>query len=54
MPVFNDLSYEIWYAIIGAGVEPLGEIKSKEQVYQKELIHQLSKIANLQFVSKKL
>jgi hypothetical protein len=48
----ND-SHQIWYAMIGAGVEPLGEVKSKEQVYQKELIHKLSKISNLNFSAKK-
>ena len=39
--------------MIGAGVEPLGEIQSNEQVYQKELIHKVSKIANLDFKSTK-
>jgi len=48
----ND-AHEIWYAMIGAGVEPLGEVKSNEQIYQKELIHKLSKISNLNFSSKK-
>lgn len=48
----ND-SHQIWYAMIGAGVEPLGEVKSNEQVYQKDLIHILSKISNLNFKSKK-
>jgi len=46
-------SHQIWYAMIGAGVEPVGEIKSNEQVYQKDLIHILSKISNLNFISKK-
>jgi hypothetical protein len=48
----ND-SHQIWYAMIGAGVEPLGEIQSNEQVYQKELIHKVAKIANLDFKSTK-
>jgi hypothetical protein len=48
----ND-SHQIWYAMIGAGVEPLGEVKSNEQVYQKELIHKLAKIVNVEFSSKK-
>ena len=39
--------------MIGAGVEALGEVKSNEQVYQKDLIHKLSKISNLNFSSKK-
>ncbi len=49
----ND-SYQIWYVMIGAGVDPIGEVKYKEQVYQKELIHKLSKISNLNFISKKM
>jgi hypothetical protein len=48
----ND-SHQIWYAMIGAGVEPLGEVKSNEQVYQKELIHKLAKIVHVEFSSKK-
>jgi Metalloenzyme superfamily len=48
----ND-SHQIWYAMLGAGVEPLGEVKSNEQVYQKELIHKLAKIVNVNFVSRK-
>jgi len=46
-------AHEIWYAMIGAGVKPLGEVKSNEQVYQKELIHKVAEIANLNFKSKK-
>jgi hypothetical protein len=45
-------SHQIWYAMIGAGVAPLGEVKSTEQVYQKELIHKVSKMANLSFKSR--
>ena len=48
----ND-SHQIWYAMIGAGVESLGEVKSREQVFQKELIHKVSKISNLNFNSKR-
>lgn len=46
-------SHQIWYAMIGKGVEPLGEVKFNEQIYQKDLIHKLSKISNLNFSSKK-
>lgn len=48
----ND-SHQIWYAMIGAGVEPIGEIQSNEQVYQKDLIHIVSKISNINFRSVK-
>jgi hypothetical protein len=34
--------HEIWYAMIGANVPTLGEVKTSEQVYQKELIHKVA------------
>jgi hypothetical protein len=40
--------------MIGAGVEPLGEIKTNEQVYQKDLIHKVAKIGNINFTSQKI
>jgi hypothetical protein len=49
----ND-SHQIWYAIIGAGVEAKGEVTSNEQVYQKELIHKVANIAHIDFTSKKI
>ena len=49
----ND-SHQIWFAMIGAGVEPLGEIKTNEQVYQKDLIHKVAKIGNINFASQKI
>jgi hypothetical protein len=48
----ND-SHQIWYAMIGSGVAPLGEVKSKEQVYQKELIHKVAEISKINFTSSK-
>ncbi len=46
-------SHEIWFALIGAKVEALGEVKSKAQVYQKDLIHRVSQLMNLNFQSEK-
>ena len=31
--------HEIWYALLGANIPALGEVKMAEQVYQKDLIH---------------
>ena len=49
----ND-SHQIWYAMIGAGVDHLGEVSISEQVYQKELIHKVAKLINVNFNSVKL
>jgi hypothetical protein len=46
-------SHQIWYALIGSGVEGLGEISKNEQVFQKELIHIVSKLINVNFESVK-
>jgi len=48
----ND-SHQIWYAMIGAGVDHIGEVSSNEQVYQKELIHKVAKLINVNFNSMK-
>jgi hypothetical protein len=46
-------SHEIWFAMLGAKVEALGEVKSKAQVYQKDLIHRVSQLMGLKFQSEK-
>jgi Metalloenzyme superfamily len=43
--------YQIWYAMIGANVSTLGEVKSKEQVFQKDLIHKAAKSMGVDFKS---
>jgi hypothetical protein len=43
--------HEIWYAMIGANVPILGELKTSEQVYQKELIHKVADAMGLNFKS---
>ncbi len=44
-------SHQIWYAMLGSGVDNLGEITINEQVFQKELIHKVAKIINVSFES---
>ena len=46
--------FGIWYAMIGKNVPSSGEMKSTEQVYQKELIHKLSSAMGLKFTSEKV
>jgi hypothetical protein len=46
--------HEIWYAMIGANVPSLGEVKTSEQVYQKELIHKVAAAMGQTFRSQKL
>ena len=46
-------SFGIWYAMIGKNIPSQGEMKSMEQVYQKELIHKLSSAMGLKFASEK-
>lgn len=43
--------HSIWYAMIGAQIPALGEVKSTEQVYQKELIHKVAEAMGVNFKS---
>lgn len=43
--------YQIWYAMIGPKVPALGEVRTPEQVFQKDLIHQVSDLLGLDFKS---
>jgi hypothetical protein len=43
--------YQIWYAMIGANVPALGEVKAVEKVFQKELIHKAAKAISVTFKS---
>jgi hypothetical protein len=45
--------YQIWYAMLGAKVSELGEVHQSEQVYQRELIHQVADLMGLNFQSVK-
>ncbi len=45
--------HEIWYAMLGANVPALGEVKKTEQVYQKELIHKVAAAMGKTFSSQK-
>jgi arylsulfatase A-like enzyme len=41
--------HEIWYAMLGANVPAVGEVKAKEQVFQKELIHKVAQVMGITF-----
>jgi phosphopentomutase len=43
--------YQIWYAMLGANIPNLGEVKTSEKVYQKELIHKAAKAIGVSFKS---
>lgn len=45
--------HSIWYAMIGAQIPALGEVKSTEQVYQKELIHKVAEAMGVNFRSER-
>ncbi|MEO5888835.1 MAG: alkaline phosphatase family protein [Ferruginibacter sp.] len=42
---------EIWFAAMGPGIRPLGEIKQPEQFYQAQLAQTIAKLLGLQFVA---
>jgi hypothetical protein len=43
--------HEIWYAMLGANVPAVGEVKTKEQVFQRELIHKVAQAMGITFKS---
>lgn len=45
--------HSIWFALLGANVPALGEIKVNEQVLQRDLIHRVSDLMGLSFKSEK-
>jgi hypothetical protein len=45
--------HAIWYAMLGANVPALGEVKTSEQVYQKELIHKVAAAMGTSFTSER-
>ncbi len=42
---------EIWFAAIGPGIRPLGEIRQQEQLYQAQLAQTIAKLLGLQFIA---
>lgn len=46
--------HEIWYALLGAQVPALGEVRIQEQVYQRELIHIVAEKMGIHFTSRAL
>ena len=43
--------YHVWQAMIGPGIEPLGEIKIPQQVYQKQIAATIANLLGKKFVS---
>ncbi|CAM4239560.1 phosphoglyceromutase [Cytophagaceae bacterium 50C-KIRBA] len=46
-------SHEIWFAMLGARVASVGEVKQAAQIYQKDLIHLLAEKLQLKFKSER-
>ena len=44
-------SNEIWFAAIGRGIQPLGEIKKKEQLYQAQMAQTIANLLGLTFTA---
>ena len=42
---------EIWFAAIGPGIRPLGEIKRDEQLYQAQLAQTIAQLLGLRFIA---
>jgi hypothetical protein len=40
---------QIWFAAIGAGIEPTGEVKKDEQLYQAQMAQTIAKLLGLNF-----
>ena len=45
--------HSIWYALLGAHVKPMGEVRNSGQTYQKDLIHIVSRLMGESFKSEK-
>jgi bisphosphoglycerate-independent phosphoglycerate mutase (AlkP superfamily) len=46
-------SGETWFAVMGPGIAPEGEIKISQQTYQKQIASTIAQILEVQFVSPK-
>jgi hypothetical protein len=44
-------SYQIWLAAIGAGIEPKGEVKTEEQLYQAQIAQTMAGLLGLTFMA---
>ena len=51
---YSDVQYsdEIWLAVIGPDTKPLGEVKTKDQLYQQQIAATISNFLGLKFTSK--
>jgi len=44
-------SYQIWMAVIGPGIKPKGEVKTAQQLYQKQFAQTMAGILGLRFTA---
>ena len=44
-------SSQTWLAIMGPGIEPLGEMKDKEQFYQAQIAQTIASLLGQKFIS---
>lgn len=42
---------QIWFAALGAGIEPMGEIKKEEQLYQAQVAQTIANLLGLKFIA---
>ncbi|HVM87668.1 MAG TPA: hypothetical protein VMT76_05735 [Puia sp.] len=47
--LFTTGSSQTWLALLGAGVEPLGEMKNEQQIYQKQIAATIASLLNIEF-----
>ena len=43
-------AYQIWFAVMGPGIKPRGEIRTAEQLYQKQFAQTMAALLGLNFV----
>ena len=49
--LLTDGSAQTWLAMMGPGIEPLGEIKSEQQIYQKQIASTIALLLGQQFMA---
>src|SRR5579871_327436 len=49
--LFTTGSGQTWLAMIGPGIEPLGEMKEEQQIYQKQIASTIANLLGQEFVS---
>ena len=49
--LFTTGSAQTWLAMMGPGIEPLGEIKSEQQIYQKQIASTIALLLGQEFIT---